>query len=204
MVSHQMNYLRDLCTRGVWLDNGRIRLDGSIDEAVLAYGESAGAGASAALSHRTDRRGSGIVKVSRIALDDGRGKPLAHAASGLPIGLTVHLDHPTITPGQRADIRLEIVDIYGQVIMVADNGISGQDISLHGEASAWRCLLPKLPLNAQVYSVNVRVRLGQALADQLSGAFTFEVEPGLFYPTGRLPETREGLLVDYTWAAAQD
>jgi lipopolysaccharide transport system ATP-binding protein len=204
MVSHQMNYLRELCSRGIWLDSGRIRFDGSIDQAVLAYGESAGANPSSELSHRTDRRGSGVVKVSRITLDDGRGHPVAHAASGMPLGVAVHLEHPKIQSGQRADIRLEILDIYGQVVMVADNGISGQDIALQGSSSAWRCMFPKLPLNTQVYSINVRVRIGKELADQLSGALMVDVERGMFYPTGLLPENREGLLVDYTWSAAQD
>ena len=203
MVSHQMNYLRELCSRGIWLDSGRIRFDGRIDQAVLAYGESAGANPSADLSHRPDRKGSGLVKVSRITLDDGRGTPVAHAASGMPLGVAVHLEHPRIPPGQRADIRLEILDIYGQVVMVADNGISGQDIALHGASSAWRCMFPKLPLNTQVYSINVRVRIGKELADQLSGALMVDVERGLFYPTGLLPESREGLLVDYTWAEAR-
>jgi ABC-type polysaccharide/polyol phosphate transport system ATPase subunit len=37
IVSHDMEALRDLCTRGVWLDHGRVVDDGPIDTVVDAY-----------------------------------------------------------------------------------------------------------------------------------------------------------------------
>jgi ABC-type polysaccharide/polyol phosphate transport system ATPase subunit len=37
VVSHDAESLRSLCSRAVWLDHGRIRLDGPIDEVVAAY-----------------------------------------------------------------------------------------------------------------------------------------------------------------------
>ena len=37
LVSHELEQLRDLCTRGVWLDEGRIVTDGPIDEVLARY-----------------------------------------------------------------------------------------------------------------------------------------------------------------------
>ncbi len=37
IVSHDMAGLRSLCTRGLWIDGGRIRMDGPIDSVVDAY-----------------------------------------------------------------------------------------------------------------------------------------------------------------------
>ena len=36
-VSHDAEMLQRLCTRGVWLENGTIRLDGKVDEVLTAY-----------------------------------------------------------------------------------------------------------------------------------------------------------------------
>ena len=37
IVSHELDQLRELCSRGIWLDMGRIRMDGDINEVLAAY-----------------------------------------------------------------------------------------------------------------------------------------------------------------------
>ncbi|HEU4699277.1 MAG TPA: ABC transporter ATP-binding protein [Gemmatimonadales bacterium] len=37
LVTHDLDSVRDFCRRGVWIDRGRVRLDGPIDEVVAAY-----------------------------------------------------------------------------------------------------------------------------------------------------------------------
>ncbi|HYG65335.1 MAG TPA: ABC transporter ATP-binding protein [Thermoanaerobaculia bacterium] len=37
LVSHDLDGLSGLCTRGLWLEGGRVRMDGGIDEVVAAY-----------------------------------------------------------------------------------------------------------------------------------------------------------------------
>jgi len=37
MVSHDMEALAEFCSRGVWLDHGRVRMDGPIDDVIEAY-----------------------------------------------------------------------------------------------------------------------------------------------------------------------
>jgi ABC-type polysaccharide/polyol phosphate transport system ATPase subunit len=40
MVSHDLPSLQSLCERGIWLDHGRLRLDGPITEVIAAYTDS--------------------------------------------------------------------------------------------------------------------------------------------------------------------
>ncbi|HKI31273.1 MAG TPA: ABC transporter ATP-binding protein [Gemmataceae bacterium] len=40
MVSHELDPLRKFCQRGIWLDHGKVRLDGPIDDVVGAYTDS--------------------------------------------------------------------------------------------------------------------------------------------------------------------
>ncbi len=39
LVSHSTSILREVCSRGIWLDRGAVRLEGPIDEVVVAYEE---------------------------------------------------------------------------------------------------------------------------------------------------------------------
>lgn len=39
LVSHNMNEVRRLCTRAIWLEQGVIRVDGPIDEVLALYGD---------------------------------------------------------------------------------------------------------------------------------------------------------------------
>jgi ABC-type polysaccharide/polyol phosphate transport system ATPase subunit len=40
MVSHDLNSLRTFCQRGIWMDHGKVRLDGPIKDVVQAYADS--------------------------------------------------------------------------------------------------------------------------------------------------------------------
>lgn len=199
LVSHQMNYLRELCTRGVWVHQGAVRFDGAIDAAIQAYGESALAPDGLSLRHRKDRGGSGLVQVTHLALEDEKGTALPNVFAGKPLSVAIDLEHPAAFQGQPVEITLAFTDIYGQVVMTAGNAISGQSISLAGQRTTWRCHFMKLPLNAQPYSIRVTVYAGRILADQVSDAMSFEVLPGPYYPTHRLPAANQGFLAEYSW-----
>lgn len=37
LSSHDMQIMRDICTRGIWMEKGKIRMDGEINEVIEAY-----------------------------------------------------------------------------------------------------------------------------------------------------------------------
>lgn len=38
--SHNMEMLKEICTRGIWMEKGKIRMDGGIEEVISAYNDS--------------------------------------------------------------------------------------------------------------------------------------------------------------------
>ena len=42
LVSHSMDTIRQMCRRALWLDQGRLRMDGPVDEVIEAYSAFAG------------------------------------------------------------------------------------------------------------------------------------------------------------------
>jgi len=199
MVSHQMSYLRELCRRGVYLDRGRVQFDGLMDDAIHAYTEAAGLLMAEGLRLRQDRRGSGHVRAVSIGLYSDAGLPLTELVSGLPADIRVQLENVTSVTAHNVGIQLEVTDMYGQVVMVANNLISGQDIPTLRESGVWVCRMERCPLNTQLYAIQVSVFVAGKLSDQVHQARSFEVAPGPFYSTGRLPPVNKGFLAAYRW-----
>ena len=59
-VSHRMANVRALCTRSIWLDGGRVRMDGDTETVADAYQQANGlTGVPVPIAQRTDRTGDG-------------------------------------------------------------------------------------------------------------------------------------------------
>jgi hypothetical protein len=50
-----------------------------------------------------------------------------------------------------------------------------------------------------MYFINASLFVTNQLADEVLNVMSVEVEPGLFYETGKLPQANKGFLVDYEW-----
>ena len=96
-------------------------------------------------------------------------------------------------------VQLECYDMFGQLCFVANNSFSDSSLEQMDPLVSLECVIPKLPLNAQTYFINASVTVSLHLADEVKNILTIDVEPGLFYPTGKLPEANTGMLVDYHW-----
>jgi len=102
-VSHNMGAVRRICTRGVWLDGGTVRLAGTAAECVDAYTASAEAVAEAGsgiydLRERKDRHGSGSVKLRELRLLNSDNTPRASVEFGEPFTLMFDVECVRSTP----------------------------------------------------------------------------------------------------------
>lgn len=200
VVSHQMTYLKELCTSGIYLDRGEIVYLGKMEDTIQQYINRYSSPRNDAVQLRDDRRGSGVVRVTSMAVMDEKGYPAPMLAAGRPA--LIELELATTQPEvHNIAVQLEWYDVYGQLWFIADNSVSNSSIAqIHGKHKV-RCLIPKLPLNAGIYHLNVLVKTGHGrqMSDELLNAYTVEVEPGPFYTTGKLPPASKGFLAEYTW-----
>jgi len=42
IVSHSMGFVEKVCTRGIWMEQGQVKFDGTAEEAVAKYREAMG------------------------------------------------------------------------------------------------------------------------------------------------------------------
>ena len=83
-VSHNLAAVENLCTRGIWIDAGRIQMDGGTKEIIAAYmGSFAGEQVSGSdLSSVENRLGTGEIRYTRIEYLSPDGTPVAMTRSG--------------------------------------------------------------------------------------------------------------------------
>ena len=198
MVSHQMSYLRELCRTGIYLHAGQIMYQGTIDETINHYVNHYGQVKRISVRERVDRRGSGFVRLMDFNMTDQQGQSLHAITAGQAV--TFHLLLETSSqPAFNVVVQLEFYDMYGQLCFIANNGISNHSIAKINGQQTITCHIPKFPLNSNMYFINASVFVTNQLADEVLNVLSVEVEPGLFYETGKLPQANKGFLVDYTW-----
>jgi lipopolysaccharide transport system ATP-binding protein len=101
-VSHNLAAVENLCSRGIWLDAGKVRMDGGTREVILAY-MSSFAGADAAgsdLSQLDNRLGSGDIRFTRLEYlaPDGTSCGVARSGDALVIRMHYRAVRPMIYP----------------------------------------------------------------------------------------------------------
>ena len=91
-VSHNLAAVENLCSRAIWIDAGKIRMDGEAKEVIKAYmGSFAGERISGSdLSGTENRLGSGEIRYTRFEYLSPDGTPCAVVRSGDALVLRLH------------------------------------------------------------------------------------------------------------------
>jgi lipopolysaccharide transport system ATP-binding protein len=209
-VSHNLNALTGLCTRAIWLRDGRLAQDGQPRAVVGAYltaqqehvaGLCTGVGRfdlARASRNTIEARGRAQVLTS-LQLRDARGLPLEVARCG--DGLAFEIGYAHGEPLARPTFGIMIhAPEHGRIAFLQTALQHGAIDKLPPQGSV-TCSLPRLPLAPGRYLLSFGVQtLGEQL-DFVERCVELEVQPGDFYGTGRLPKANQGvLLVDASWS----
>lgn len=196
MVSHQMEYLKMLCKKGIYLREGKIVNEGAVDEVINHYLNDIKSSTAFSIADIASRKGNGKVRITELQFRDQQSQIIPVIAAGQFLSvlfeLTSEIDYHDV------EVKLEFIDLHGHRWLVSSNAISDSTIYVAKGITSLVCNFPKFPLNKNFYTVNVFVFVQNQLSDEVLNAQTIEVDKGLFYPTGKLPAT--GVLVDYSWA----
>jgi len=200
-VSHNMGAVRTLCTKGCLIENGKILLQGKVDEVVSLYLRKCQDLTSAiSLAKRTDRRGNGSLRFTSVKLLSRDGEEIA-AQSGKD--LVIAIDYVTDSQSEKhAEVSLAFTDLYGQRLFTCLSRSSHQGgfLRLPGKGQI-RCIIPRLPLLPGRYNVSrLWCKIGAQMADDIQDAFHIEVAAGDFFGTGKLnPEDGGNVVIDHGW-----
>ena len=158
-VSHNMQAVRNLCTRAIHIDHGRIVDDGETDQVVRAYLESGATHQSALQWADGEGPGDEDARLVGLSILDEDGEPRSTMHSGRPFIVRLDLDAgPNV---ERLCIGFDIASSDGSVVFRSDHTDSAPEHwpQLRSGRNRLDCAIPPFLLNQGMYYVMARVSL---------------------------------------------
>ena len=174
-VTHQLEQVRNLCDRAVWLDHGQVEAVGDPLRVVDAYLQEV-SGATAAPDAEEEKKepekpkdvndeerwGSGEILLKRVALTDEHGRELVALGQGTPV--TIDIDVETRAPQEDFVFGVGIYHADGACVYGTNTDIEGFAAHRIEGTSRVRFVIPSLELVAGTYRIDaaVHTRNGRA------------------------------------------
>lgn len=200
-VSHNMAAIENLCRRGVVLENGKVVFSGNQSDAIARYLESANQNISIDMNERTDRIGSGEVRVTSIEIKDLNGDSLHNVMAGQDIDIYFYFEKredfkaSNVTAGFMVRTHLEVP------VFLQHNRLTGDHWPALPSRGAFVCRIRKLPLPPANYRFGYSIMRGdEEYLDRIDDASELVVIDGDFFGSGEVPPITHGnCLVDAEW-----
>lgn len=199
-VSHQMNAVKNLCTRCILLHDGKVHKTGDTQKVINEYLKICRKDVNVALANREDRRGNGTVKISQVLIENKEGSQIHTMMCGEHQNLVLILNiESELLPLDNYNIDIAIDNEYGErVAFLSTDMVAQTPETLEDTEAKLSFSFKKLALPPGRYYATFFCRADGEIADWIRNAIYFDVEPGDFYGTGKFNAEKEGLvLLDY-------
>jgi lipopolysaccharide transport system ATP-binding protein len=174
-VSHNLAALQALCTRGVVLEKGRVVTVDSAANAVAAYLKRLEARLSRDVSERTDRQGTGGLRLAGVEITDESGHPTGTLVAGRGAELAFRLTEAR--PGVSCIVTVH--DQHGVAITKFNNSLASPEDRVDASlGTKCVCRVEEVLLAPGRYRLDVALYCKGELLDGLEGAAVFDVERG--------------------------
>ncbi|MBA2672856.1 ABC transporter ATP-binding protein [Ramlibacter sp.] len=184
-VSHNMAAVQALCTRALYLKNGRVALDGAVDRIVDAHLGDTTDTLGQPLDARTDRSGDGRLRFTGSWIENAAGERMPSLVLG-KTG-TLCLAYEAFTDLEDVFVAFDIRDGNGEPVTNCNTADTGRDFArVAAGRGVFRCALPRFPIRGGRYSGNIYCAARGTVADFIVAAHEINVEDGDFYGTGSL------------------
>ena len=210
-VSHNMEAVLRLCTRVVWLDQGRIMMDDTPQRSIGAYLEhirhrqaSADNGRVSLIEHPGRRKTlDGLVRLVSCVITADHGERGAVPSGG---SCRIRLGYRTDTPlrGQRINFGVIFRGEGSGRLTSCWSQVASDDLDVLGTEGEVECVIHRLGLVPGRYILDIGCQVASAWSDMIYEAVMVDVVSGPFYASGRLPPADAGqCLMDYVWTKAE-
>jgi lipopolysaccharide transport system ATP-binding protein len=149
-VSHNMEAVRTLCQRVIWLEDGRLHQDGKTDEIIEAYFNSI----SEQFSFSCANPDYGLT-IEKVALKNGRGEESSQFFPG--DDLIVEINYDAQKRLEQPYLNLAVQGINGSCF-AANMLLDGHRPEVLAGTGRLACRFKSLPLFPQSYSVKMSIR----------------------------------------------
>ncbi len=174
-VSHSIATLQALCQRGIFMQQGQVKVDDTIERSIQAYLQTLEQNATCSVAERTDRQGRGQVRLTQIEVQLPGDVPSPTLITGAPAHFVFHVNE--VKPG--LSCVFHIFDERGMTISSFNSSIHGyEDVQNAEFGPRLLCKFDELLLPPGRYRLNVEVRTNQETQDHVAAATFFDVVAG--------------------------
>ena len=202
LVTHNMPTVMSICSKALLLNAGRISVLGDASESVRQYLKEITEMSNVPLNLRTDRTGNGSVRFIRVYFANNCHSTINEVRSGEDITVVIELENNTGADLTRFHLSAPIRDTSENIICYLSSALQRNDFEYIPYSKIIRIgiRIPKFQVVPGRYTMTLYSTVRDDLADWIRAAIVFEVQPGDYYGTGRLPAADEGqFLPDYTF-----
>jgi lipopolysaccharide transport system ATP-binding protein len=194
-VSHNMAAVENLCSRGIWLTQGKIQLDGPVHEVIEAYmgSFSSADSASNAVSATGDRRGSGEIRFTGVEFRSIEGDLQAVTRSGK--SLVIRLYYHAREAVERPAFTLRLYTELGTLVSETGTWHHGLGIPIAPAGDGYVELeIRELNLMPGRYYLSLTLDSWPRMFDALEHPVYLDVEEAPIYGHTRSLDSRFGLV----------
>jgi lipopolysaccharide transport system ATP-binding protein len=194
-VSHNMASMQQLCTRGILLENGSVKMAGDMKEVISFYQQQSIELQVLDLLNRKDRQGNGNVRVVDIKILDKFENELTLLIVGSDFYFDVLLEKSENYNEKYIDFSLGISDEFGRRIAILASIYKAKKVELKGKYTHVKVYVPNCPLNIGRYPISCYLADNLEKLDFVDNASAIEIESGDFYNTGIANSKNLGLFL---------
>jgi lipopolysaccharide transport system ATP-binding protein len=192
-VSHNMAAVQAMCTEVIHISHGKVVAHGPTDEVIAQYLRVMAADREARAARDDDHWG-----IRWVAMRDRTGAEADTFPSGVPVTVDVAYFAPPKGISEKLTMTLLFRNQAGEAMFSCSSAYTADELPDEGVV---RCTIPRLPLAAGSYGLDVHCNRGGGLVDTLLQAAEVNVEAGDFFGTGRsAPASQGAFLVDHNWS----
>lgn len=185
-VSHNLNAINALCPKSILMDGGTVKNFGKTGDIIFEYMDSiVSEERGLPLDQRTDRRGTGDVKVRSFKILNGDKKEASYLESGQDYSFEIGYINFS---GQAINNVVACIDVYDEKnvrVLLFGSHFTGHNININASAGHITCSVKNLPLANGNYHFSVFLsHAGRVILDLITDVSPITVNGGNFFGTG--------------------
>ena len=195
-VSHNMAAVTSLCSRGLYLEQGRLKASGPMEEIAATYLRDALPARGGRDLRRGAARGSGKLRFIDLSAGSGEEAGVAVCGGGLKIRFSYEAQEEQIA----ARFSVNIFDSQQMRLLALDSSTDAGLPLFFPRTGVVELRVPAdFSLAPGRYSLELAAHVFEEVAEHIPGALEFEVRDGDFFGNGRKPRDPAAMMVKSHW-----
>ncbi|MCK4664230.1 MAG: ABC transporter ATP-binding protein [Bacteroidales bacterium] len=201
-VSHNMAAVKNLCSKGVLLNEGKVIKNDKINFVIDYYLKDIlpSLYKHSALINRTDRTGTGLVKFTDFRVEDLNGNILNVVMSGTTIKLIFSYQCADTQKANNVDVGFSLHTHAGDTLAVNYCSYYNKNYNNLIEKGEFIFIINNLHLSKGIYKIGARIVVNNEEADwPRNFVAELNIEDGDYYKTGKSGFVNAPVLIEGKW-----